>query len=334
MQARVVVIGSSNTDLSVRVPVLPEPGQTRLGRDFNRAPGGKGANQAVAARRAGAQVAFIAAVGNDPEGASAIEGYREEGIDTRHIKVVPDIASGIALIVVDDKGRNLIAVAPGANEKLEPDDILALPDNLFNRETILLISLEIPPLSAFAAATRANLSRSIVVVNAAPPIIDTIMLSILKRTDILIVNDDEAAEICRLIPGDPASASPSSMESARYVSPKIRASRSAASALLTLGPSTVIVTLSDEGCLFAEKDQPIEQIPAYHLEVVDSVGAGDSFCGAFVASLAEGLDPRAATLRASAAAAISVTRSGARSSPSSAQIADFLASKEQEDLDH
>jgi hypothetical protein len=200
MPARVVVIGSSNTDLSVRVPVLPSPGQTRIGRDFSRSPGGKGANQAVAARRAGAQVAFIAAVGNDPEGASAIEGFREEGIDTSHIKVVPDIASGVALIVVDDKGRNLIAVAPGANAKLEPDDFLNLPDHLFNRESIILISLEIPPLSAFAAATRGDLTRSLVVVNAAPPIDDLIMLSIISKTDILILNDGEAAEIFELIP--------------------------------------------------------------------------------------------------------------------------------------
>lgn len=328
MPARVVVIGSSNTDLSVRVPVLPSPGQTRIGRDFSRSPGGKGANQAVAARRAGAQVAFIAAVGNDPEGASAIEGFREEGIDTSHIKVVPDIASGVALIVVDDKGRNLIAVAPGANAKLEPDDFLDLPDHLFNRESIILISLEILPLSAFAAATRGDLTRSLVVVNAAPPIDDLIMLSIISKTDILILNDGEAAEIFELIPGDKSRHAAATIESARYESPKIRSSRTAASALLTLGPSTVVVTLGADGCLFAEKDQPIEHIPAFRVHVVDSVGAGDAFCGAFVAALADGLDRRASTLRASAAAAISVTRAGARSSPSSAEIDDFLASSE------
>ena len=334
MPARVVVIGSSNTDLSVRVPVLPSPGQTRIGRDFNRSPGGKGANQAVAARRAGAQVAFVVAVGNDPEGASAIEGYRQEEIDTRHIKVVPDRASGVALIVVDDKGRNLIAVAPGANAKLEPDDILALPDNLFTRESIILISLEIPRLSAFAAATRGDLTRSLVVVNAAPPINDSIMLSILSKSDILILNDGEAAEIFELIPGDTSRHSAATIESARFESPKIQSSRIAASALLTLGPSTVVVTLGADGCLFAEKDQPIEHMPAFRVHVVDSVGAGDAFCGAFVAALADGLDRRAATLRASAAAAISVARPGARSSPTSAQIDEFLALKNQENLDH
>src|SRR4051794_9643133 len=129
--ARVIVVGSSNTDMTVRLPALPSPGETVMGGAFAISPGGKGANQAVAARRAGAEVVFVSAVGDDDLGRRALEGYRREGIDVSHIRTIPGVASGVALIYVAESGENMIGVAPGANMELSPDHIDALPDSLF-----------------------------------------------------------------------------------------------------------------------------------------------------------------------------------------------------------
>src|SRR5580692_11483649 len=134
---RVVVFGSSNTDMTVRVPRLPAPGQTILGTTFTITPGGKGANQAVAARRAGAEVVFVTAVGDDDLGKNARELYQREGIDVSHVKVVEGTASGVALIFVDDHGENMIGVASGANLRLSPKDIDDLPESLFRAGDVL-----------------------------------------------------------------------------------------------------------------------------------------------------------------------------------------------------
>src|SRR4051794_6159668 len=136
--ARVVVLGSSNTDMAVRLPRLPAPGETLLGGSFLTGPGGKGANQAVAARRAGADVVFIAAVGDDLFGRQAIEGYHSEGIDVSQILSVPGVPSGVAVIFVGDAGENVIGVAPGANSQLDPAAIDRLPDSLFTVGDVLL----------------------------------------------------------------------------------------------------------------------------------------------------------------------------------------------------
>ncbi len=152
--SRVVVVGSSNTDMTVRLPALPAPGQTILGSSFAISPGGKGANQAVAARRAGAEVVFVSAVGDDQLGRDAVALYEREGIDVSHTKVCPSVSSGVALIFVDDRGENVIGVAPGANHRLTPDDIDRLPESIFRKDDILLVSLEIPPETAMRASAR------------------------------------------------------------------------------------------------------------------------------------------------------------------------------------
>ena len=136
VHARVVVFGSSNTDMTVRVPRLPAPGQTILGSTFSTTPGGKGANQAVAARRAGAEVVFVTAVGDDDLGKQALELYEREGIDVSHVRVVEGVASGVALIFVGDDGENMIGVAPGANHRLTPDDVDRLPDVAVSRRAM------------------------------------------------------------------------------------------------------------------------------------------------------------------------------------------------------
>src|SRR5947209_19658966 len=141
---RVVVFGSSNTDMTVRLPRLPSPGQTVLGRSFLTTPGGKGANQAVAARRAGAEVVFVTAVGDDALGQASIERYAAEGICVEHVRVVAGVPSGVALIFVSNDGENMIGVAPGANQKLSQEDIDRLPSSVFPNGDVLLVGLEIP----------------------------------------------------------------------------------------------------------------------------------------------------------------------------------------------
>ena len=142
--ARVVLFGSSNTDMTVRLPVLPAPGQTILGSTFSTTPGGKGANQAVAARRAGGDVVFVTAVGDDALGKQALELYQREGIDVSHARVIAGASSGVALIFVGDDGENMIGVASGANAMLGPDDVDCLPASLFRADDVLVAGLEIP----------------------------------------------------------------------------------------------------------------------------------------------------------------------------------------------
>ena len=165
---RVVVVGSSNTDMTVRVPVLPAAGQTVLGDSFVTTPGGKGANQAVAARRAGAEVVFVAAVGDDDLGRQAVERYRREGINVDHIRTVEEVSSGVALIFVSHDGENMIGVASGANQRLNPTDIDRLPDSLFRAGDLLLAGLEIPIPTAIRAMRRGKSSGMTVILNPAP----------------------------------------------------------------------------------------------------------------------------------------------------------------------
>ncbi len=157
--ARVVVLGSSNTDMIVRLPRLPSSGETLLGGEFSSGPGGKGANQAVAARRAGAAVTFLSAVGDDPLGHEALARYRRESIDVSEVLLVPQVASGVALIFVNDAGENMIGVAPGANAHLDAAAIERLPDALFESGGVLLAGLEVP-LATVATAVRPCPSRS------------------------------------------------------------------------------------------------------------------------------------------------------------------------------
>src|SRR5262245_53141588 len=140
---KVVVVGSTNTDLTVRVPRIPAPGETALGRDFRITAGGKGANQAVAAARAGARVVFVTAIGNDDFGERALENLVREGIDVTLVRRLPDTASGVALIAIDDRGENSIAVAPGANSALTPTDVKPL-QHILEPDDVVLTQLEIP----------------------------------------------------------------------------------------------------------------------------------------------------------------------------------------------
>lgn len=292
--ARVVVLGSSNTDLTVRLPSLPAPGQTLLGGSFRSGPGGKGANQAVAARRAGAEVVFVTAVGDDPMGREALDLYRAEGIDVAHAVIVPGAASGVALIFVAEAGENMIGVAPGANAQLDPAAIDALPDTLFDRDGVLLAGLEVPLETVARAVQRARRAGMRVVLNPAPADPRLLELGVLPLVDVLTPNRGELAVLAGADHEQPGDATRRAVETLRH-----------------RGAGQVVVTLGSDGCLIAGPGG-MRRIPAFRVAAVDTVGAGDAFSGALAAALADGRTLEDAAVWAAAAAALAVTQHGAQ----------------------
>ena len=294
---RVVVFGSSNTDMTVRLPRLPEPGQTVLGHSFLTTPGGKGANQAVAARRAGADVVFVTAVGDDALGHKALEHYRSEGIDVGHARVVPGMASGVALIYVGDDGENMIGVASGANLGLAADDVDRLPDSLFRAGDVLLVSLEIPRETALRALRRGFEAGMFTILNPAPApaMPEAEVRGLLSAAMLVTPNRLEALALAGIDPD--AAAGPDW--------------RDCGLRLIEMGAAVAIITLGSRGCQIVS-DRPAVLVPAPRVEAVDTVGAGDAFSGALAVAIAEGRSIREAAAWASAAAALAVTRPGAQ----------------------
>lgn len=288
----IVVVGSSNTDMIIRLSRIPAPGETVLGGEFFTAPGGKGANQAVAAARAGGAVAFIASVGQDSLGDEAVRGFELEGIDVRFVQRDEEAASGVALIFVAEDGENSIAVASGANGRLSPDD-LSLSHDVVTSATCVLTQLETPLATVLAVAEIARSAGVPVVLNPAPaqPLPD----NLLRRVSILTPNEHEASLLTGVSVVDESSA------------------RLAASELLGRGVKTVIITLGARGALVATADA-VEMVPSFPVKAIDTVAAGDVFNGALVVALGEQMPLSQAVRFASAAAAISVTRQGAQPS--------------------
>ncbi len=323
---RVVVFGSSNTDMTVRLPALPAPGQTMLGRSFLTAPGGKGANQAVAARRAGAEVVFVTAVGDDDLGRSALEGYRREGIDVRFARVVPGMASGVALIFVDDRGENMIGVASGANLALAPEDVDRLPDELFRAGDVLLAGLEISVPTALRALERGEAAGMLTILNPAPvPELSTSDARALVAAARVVTPNQAEAEalaVAAAVPVGHDGVSGTPEATGRYGEAAAAARR-----LLSAGAQEVVVTLGSGGCLAAFAERGFQVIPAVSVEAVDTVGAGDAFTGALAVSLAEGRPFGEAVDWACAAAALAVTRAGAQPSLPHRREIDELAAR-------
>jgi ribokinase len=263
-RARVCILGSINMDLIVRAPRLPAPGQTLLGGPFAAAPGGKGANQAVAAARMGAAVSMIGCTGDDAFGAAMLETLRADGVDVGAVRTTAGSATGVALITVAEGGENTIIVAPGANATLTPGDVDAARSAIAGAD-VLLMQLEVPMPAAARAAAIARDSGVTVVLNAAPAA--KLPEDLLLSTDVLVVNEPEGAAIAGL-PGP--------------------AAREAVLArLASLGPGTVVMTLGPEGALHARSAGPARMSEAFAIQAVDTVGAGDAFCGALAVRWAE-----------------------------------------------
>lgn len=291
-QKKIVVIGSSNTDMVIKSDRLPVPGETILGGDFLMNHGGKGANQAVAAARLGGNVTFICKVGNDIFGNEAIKMFHKEGIITTYVGFAPKEPSGVALINVDKNGENCITVASGANGTLSIDDIKNA-ESAIKDASILIMQLETPMETVSFAAQVAKKNGITVVLNPAPGV--ELPDDLLTNIDILIPNTTEAEIISGINITDEESA------------------KTAIYAIVSKGIRTVIVTLGSKGALAFENDEFI-YIPAYKVEAIDTTAAGDTFCGGLCVALSEGRNLREAIQFASKASSISVTRMGAQAS--------------------
>lgn len=296
----IVVAGSLNIDLIGRVPRLPAPGETVLGGELLRLHGGKGGNQAVAAARLGARVAFAGATGADAFGAELLQGLRDEGIDTAQTIQVAGATSGCALISAADGGANAICVLPGANLQAP------LPPRLWPAAwRLLVLQLEIPIATASAWAQAARLAGAQVVLNAAP--MQPLPAELLAAVQTLVVNEVELAALAGPVAatGLPA----------------------ALAAVSARGPVRVVATLGAHGVMAHDAGRTLA-LPGHRIDVVDTTGAGDSFIGALAAALAGSAGLHAALTRVNAAAALSCTRLGAREGmPTAAQLDAWLASR-------
>ncbi|MGA2533122.1 MAG: ribokinase [Candidatus Aminicenantales bacterium] len=299
----ILVIGSSNTDMIIRVPRIPRPGETILGGTFSMSPGGKGANQAVAAARAGGRVTFVARAGDDIFGRQALRNFEADGIDTRFVACDAWAPSGVALINVADDGENAISVAPGANARLTSEDIQKAAA-AFEGSDIVLMQLETPLDTVRAAVEAARIRGIPVILNPAPA--RELDDGLLKNVTILTPNETEAEALTGIKVATESDA------------------RRAAAALRARGPRGVIITLGEKGC-YAAADDFEGRIPAFRVRPVDTTAAGDVFNGALAVALAEQRAIVEALRFASAAAALSVTKLGAQpSAPTRADIEKLL----------
>ena len=305
-QPKIVVVGTSNVDIVVRTPHIPRPGETVVGSDWIQAAGGKGANQAVAAARLGAQVHLVACIGTDVFGNATWDNLRQEGLDLTHVRRLEAAPTGIALIIVDDKGQNSIAVAPGANSRLSPQLVQEAAKDILDCDAVL-IQLEIPLETAEYAASLAKQGRATVILNPAPA--QPLNEAFLRSVDILTPNEVEASVLAGLPVSDLASA------------------EKAARALLARGPRQVIITLGSEGALLGSQGT-MAHIPGFPVKAADTTAAGDAFNGALACAIAQGMDMRQAIRYANAVGALSVTKMGAQPSlPYAAEVESFLSTQ-------
>jgi len=291
---KILVVGSSNTDLIIKVSEIPRPGETLLGGEFNTFPGGKGANQAVAAARGGGDVVFIASVGNDSYGDESVKGYKLDNINTENIKICKNIPSGIAMITISDSGENAITVASGANAELKPED-LDEAEEAFDEAEYMLVQLETPLDTVQKAVDLCSEFETKVILNPAPAA--DLPDEIISKIDIITPNEIEAERLTGVEVKDENDA------------------RKAAESLHKRGINTVIITLGSGGAYVSDKNAGVVQrVPGFEVEAVDTTAAGDVFNGQLAVALAEGLSLEDAIRLAHAAAALSVQKLGAQSS--------------------
>jgi len=301
---KIVVVGSSNTDMVIKVKNLPKPGETVIGKEFYIAAGGKGANQAVAAARLGADVTFIAKVGKDMFGDRAIANFQESGINTDFVFRDEKNPSGVALIFVDEKGENSIAVSPGSNANLVKENIKLAIDEI-KKAVIMLIQLEIPIETVEYAVNVAKQHNVKVILNPAPA--RKLSDQLLKRVDIITPNESEAEVLTGLKIVDDISAA------------------KAAEALIQKGVGNVVITLGERGAfLYTKSDNML--IPTKRVNAVDTTAAGDAFNGGLAFALGSGMSLKDAIHFANFVGAYSVTRKGAQPSmPNYDEVKRFMS---------
>jgi ribokinase len=308
MAARVFVFGSINTDLVVYSSHLPVPGETIGGATFGSYPGGKGANQAVAAARAGAEVVLHGCLGDDAFGRERIAALQDTGVSTAGVRILPGVPSGVAQITVDAAGENTIVVAPGANDRVEAAGV-TIPRASAGETCVSLFQNEIPQDTTEALILAARGAGHKVYWTLAPTASRPPARAVLAAVDCLICNRNELAAL---------------MGRARSSSDDREGVEQDARVPLDWGAGSVIVTLGRRGSVYVSR-AGVEAVAAFEVKAVDTVGAGDCYCGVLAASVAQGLQMAAAMRRASAAAAISTTRKGAQPSmPTSEEIERFL----------
>lgn len=304
MQANVVVVGSLNMDLVIRAPRLPRAGETLAGQSFTTVAGGKGANQAVAAARLGARVAMIGCVGDDAYGEQLRAALLAEQIDCQALTIRADVPTGVASIVVDDSSQNAIIIVAGGNGLLTPE-VVAGFDALLMAAEVVICQLEVPVATVAHTLKRARDLGKLVILNPAPAVAP-LPADWYCMIDYLIPNESEAA----ILTGLPVDS--------------VTSANAAAAALVAAGAGKVLITLGEQGVVFAD-GQAFEHFPAQKVRAIDTTAAGDTFVGGFAAALSQGLGEAQAIRFGQAAAALSVTRAGAQPSiPTFAEVQESL----------
>jgi len=302
---KIAVVGSSNMDLVVKSKRIPAVGETILGGDFIMVPGGKGANQAVAAAKLGAEVYFIAKLGNDIYAEQSLDNFKKETVNTKHVIQTGEAPSGVALIMVDDDGNNSIVVAPGANQTLLPADVKKAESDIASCGAVVA-QLEVPLETIEFAAKMANDLKVPFVLDPAPA--RELSPELLSMVDVLTPNETEAQILTGIEVTDEESA------------------RAAAANLLERGIKAVIITLGDKGYLLADGEET-RYISGQKVEAVDSTAAGDAFTGSLAVGIAQSKAISDAALFANYVAALSVTKMGAQSSmPTLDEVESFMNS--------
>jgi ribokinase len=297
----ILVVGSLNADLVVRVPRFPQPGETISGGDLQTIPGGKGANQAVAAARQGTPVSMLGRVGNDSFGPELINNLQQNQVDTSHVQIDATSSTGTATIIVDSSGQNFIVLSPGGNGKVVREDVNAAA---FSNYKLLLLQLEIPLETVLAAARRAKQSGLGVILNPAPA--RSLPEELITIADYIVPNENELSLLTDQSVNDISSA------------------EHAANILLERGAQNVIVTLGAKGALIVSRGQ-VTHVNTYKVDVVDTTAAGDAFIGGFASALLQNKSLEEAVQYACACGALATTKFGAQPSlPTKEEVETFL----------